>query len=482
MIKSVEFKNFRNINGRYIFNNNLNVIVGKNNSGKTNLLEGIRLAFSCVTNDYFKISVSDFRDSDDSNTIEIKVELEVDSIPSLNYANENGEIECGFKVNIRKTQSGRYVKELSLLNGSNIDMDILREDEKIPNLYLIPLIRVEDIYTAGLTTGISKFISSEEKYKGLIKESKDAIEEELKNKKEKFQDLCKKFNENIDIELTDPKFSNEKVYIVDGEKEHNFNIGSGYKSIANIMLNTLDENFNIILIDEIENHLHPALIRTLIRELRNVENTIIIATTHSSVVINEFNIEEIIDVSAKDIQTIDDGKIIKKLNLFLHPGRNELILADNVILVEGYTEEFLLKNYLKNYNYNWTIVNVAGVMFEPYIKLALLLNKRIIVISDNDIVLSQIKEPSARFIKLKNLCEENNVKLIEIDNTLETDLYNNGFLSNYNELLKVHEKYSDIYVAKEKKKTEIAERLIEDNVDLEDWHVIKEIKDEFSSN
>lgn len=482
MIKSVEFKNFRNINGKYVFNNNLNVIVGKNNSGKTNVLDGIKLAFSCITNDYFKISLSDFCDSDDSKIIEIKVELEVDSIPSLNFVNESGQDECGFKVNIRKTQSGRYVKELSLLNGSNIDMDILREDEKIPNLYLIPLIRVEDIYTAGLTTGLSKFISSEEKYKELIKDSKAAIEDELKEKKEKFQDLCKKFNENIDIELTDPKFSNERVYIVDGDKEHNFNIGSGYKSIANIMLNTLDENFNIILIDEIENHLHPALIRTLIRELRDVKNTIIIATTHSSVVINEFNIEEIIDISAKDIQTIGDGNIIKKLNLFLHSGRNELILADNVIFVEGYTEEFLLKNYLRNYNYNWTIVNVAGVMFEPYIKLAVLLNKRIIVISDNDIVLSPAKEASSRFKNLKRMCLEHGVKLIEMDNTLETDLYNSGFLSNCIDLLKVHENHNDIYIAKEKKKTEIAEKLIAENIDLEEWHVIKEIKDEFSNN
>lgn len=482
MIKSVEFKNFRNINGKYIFNNNLNVIVGKNNAGKTNILEGIRLAFSCITNDYFKISVSDFFESDDSKIIEISVELEIDSIPSLNFDDEAGEKKCGFKVKIRKTQSGRYVKELSLLSGSSIDMDILRDDEKIPNLYLIPLIRVEDIYTAGLTTGISKFISSEEKYKELIKDSKSAIEEELKDKKEKFQELCRKFNENIDIELTDPKFSNEKVYIVDGKSEHNFNIGSGYKSIANIMLNTLDEKFNIILIDEIENHLHPALIRTLIRELRNVENTIIIATTHSSVVINEFDIEEIIDVSAKDIKTIDDEKIISKLNLFLHPGRNELILADNVILVEGYTEEFLLRNYLNKYNYNWTIVNVAGVMFEPYIKLAVLLNKKTIVISDNDIALSQTKEISSRFKNLKDLCTRNAVKLIEIDNTLETDLYNNGFLSNYIDLLKNHEKHTDIYVAKEKKKTEIAQKLIEDNVDLEQWHVIKEIKNEFSSN
>lgn len=481
MIKSIEFKNFRNINGKYIFNKKLNVIVGKNNSGKTNILEGIRLAFSCINNDYFKISISDFYNSDDNNTIEIKVELEEDSIPSLNYINEKGENKCGFKVNIRKTQSGRYVKELFLLNGSNIDMDILREDEKIPNLYLIPLIRIEDIYTAGLTTGISKFISSEEKYKGLIKESKDAIKEELKDKKEKFQDLCKKFNESIDIELTDPKFSNEKVYIVDGDKEHNFNIGSGYKSIANIMLNTLDEDFNIILIDEIENHLHPALIRILMKELRNVKNTIIIATTHSSVVINEFNIQEIIDVSAKNIQSIDNEKIISKLNLFLHPGRNELILADNVILVEGYTEEILLKNYLKHYNYNWTIVNVAGVMFEPYIMLALLLNKKIIVISDTDIVLSKGKEPSSRFKSLKTFCIENKIKLIEMENTLETDLYNNGFLSNCIDLLRKHEIHNDIYVAKEKKKTEIIERLIESNIDLKEWHVIKEIKDEFSS-
>ena len=54
MIKNIEFKNFRNINGKYIFNNSLNVIVGKNNSGKTNVLEGIKLAFSCITNDYYK--------------------------------------------------------------------------------------------------------------------------------------------------------------------------------------------------------------------------------------------------------------------------------------------------------------------------------------------------------------------------------------------------------------------------------------------
>ena len=149
MIKSVTFKNFRNLDGKYEFNNTLNVIIGKNNSGKTNLLDGIKLAFSAITNDYFKISDSDFKDSEDNNVIKISVELQYNSISSLNF-DDNGQNKCGFITCIKKTKSGRYIKTFSLLNGTNIDVDIVREDECIPNLYLIPLIRVEDIYTAGL--------------------------------------------------------------------------------------------------------------------------------------------------------------------------------------------------------------------------------------------------------------------------------------------------------------------------------------------
>lgn len=53
MIKSIEFNNFRNLKEKYEFNKKLNIIMGKNNSGKTNLLDGIKLAFSTITNDYF---------------------------------------------------------------------------------------------------------------------------------------------------------------------------------------------------------------------------------------------------------------------------------------------------------------------------------------------------------------------------------------------------------------------------------------------
>lgn len=481
MIKSIEFINYRNLNQKFKFDKTINIIFGNNNSGKTNLLDGIRLAFSTITNDYCKISKSDFKNSDDTIPIKIKVELDENTIPSLNFFDERSELKCGFSVLIKKTQNGRYIREVNLLNGSQVDYEILRDDIKLPNVYMIPLARIEDIYTDGLVTGISKFIDSEEKYKTLREDSKKAIQEQIKSKKEKFQDFCKKFNQELDIQLSEPKMSNEKVYIVDGDKEHNYRIGSGYKSIANIILNTLNENYNIILIDEIENHLHPSLIRTLIRELRCVKNTIIIGTTHSPVVINELNLEELSCISGQKLCDITDTNK-RKLNVFLHPGRGELMLATNVILVEGYTEELLLKNYLHAKNYNWTIINVAGIMFEPYIELSVLLNKKTIVISDNDKSLSNKLERSERFNNLNNLCVEKKIKLLEVDNTLETDLYNNGFLKNCGELLKSHEKHSEIKIAKNNMKIKIAEKLIEDNVDLSEWHIIKDIINEFESN
>lgn len=480
MIKSVEFKNFRNVNGLYTFNKTLNIIIGKNSTGKTNILDGIKVAFSTITDDYCRIDISDFKDSNPSNDIEINIELEYNAIPSFNHIDMNGKDFCGFKVKIIRTHTGRIIKKVSLYYGSRIDMDIVREDPSIPSIYSIPLLRIEDIYSSGLTAGITNFIDSEEKYRNLKQASKDAIKKELEEKETQFTRLCKKFDQNLRIELSDPKISDEKIYIVDGDAEHNFRIGSGYKSVANIMLNTLNEKFKIILIDEIENHLHPALIRTMIRELRERANTIIIASTHSPVVINELALEELMDVSGKKFADISAQNQIK-LKRFLHPGRNELILADKVILVEGYTEEILLRYYLTINNNNWTIVNVAGVMFEPYIELCVLLSKECLVISDTDCSLIDGKTPTTRFNNLKICCEKNNIKLFEVDNTLETDLYNNGFIQDKWDLLKKHEKY-DIMIAKNNKKTEIAGKIIEEGVDLSGWHILKKVNDEFESN
>ena len=46
----------------------------------------------------------------------------------------------------------------------------------------------------------------------------------------------------------------------------------------------------------------------------------------------------------------------------------------------------------------------------------------------------------------------------------------------------IYKQHNVIYIAKKNRKTEIAEKLIEDEVDISEWHIIKEIKDEFGGN
>lgn len=491
MIEKISFKNYRNLDGReYEFQDNMNVIIGKNGDGKTNILDGIKLAFSSFDGNYVRIDKSDFRDSNDSSPIEITVKLRNNSIPSFNLPEISGGEVCGFKVVVSKISNGRYIKRYYNYDGTDINGRIVEEDAEIPKVYKMPLLRIEDIYSPGLTTGISNFIDSEEEYEKFRKQTKQGIKKQIETSSQVFRDLCEKFEKNLDIEVSDPRMADEKLYVVDGAKEHNLRIGSGYKSIANIVLCAMGNTYNIILVDEIENHLHPALLRNLINVMKkDLKKTFVIATTHSPVTLNEFKIEKIIDAEKGNLsKLISDDDTRNKINTFLHPGRAELMLANNIVLVEGFTEELILRDYISKNNKNWTVVNVAGIMFLPYIKLAIALNKRVIVVSDNDKANSKPGNkitPTTRFNNLKETCKNSNIPIVEVENTLETDLYNSNIISSddFERLLKKHPKHDNFMIAKSsRRKMEIAQKIIESGIDLSGWHVIKEIENEFKGN
>ena len=474
MIKSITFENFRNINGKYDFEKNFNIVVGKNNSGKTNLIKGIQLAFSQITGDYFKIDKTDFAESDDTKKIKITVELTENAIPSLNCFLENETNVCGFIVRINKNQKGRYVKTISLLNNAHIDKNILESDDKLPNIKFLPTLRISDIINPRLELDVNDFIRNSEEYNNAIKNYQDKVSELMKEETEKFEKTCKQFGNDMSLGLKITEMNKEKLVVADGDMPHNENIGDGYKSLINIIFNSSQEN-TILLIDEIENHMHPSLIRYVIRSLKKQEKVEIIGTSHSSVVINECSLDNLINING---ERFDKLKEKKKLDKFLSPGRNEMILADNILLVEGYSEEIIFNDYLRKNNKNWTIINVAGVMFEPYIELGKLLNKNMVVLTDKDFV-NDDDIPSERYKKLEEYCDNSKVKIIGTYNTLETDLYRSGFIDDKNLTLKTFKtgESKKYFVAKNKQKTEIASKLIMDDINLDSWEIIKEIKE-----
>lgn len=485
MIKSVRFRNFRNIQDKtFIFNDKLNIIIGKNNSGKTNILEGIKLAFSAINNSYMKVDKSDFYKGDNTKPIEIIIELNQDSIPSFNIPLPDGTKKCGFKVVIKKAPRDRHIKEFFDIEGNTVSRDIVYADDKVPDVYMIPLMRIEDIVSPGLITGAKNLLDSEEAYEAFRQSSREGIKEQIRGKAERFKDLAKRFDFDLDIDSTVPEISNEKLYVVDSEDTaYKHKIGSGYRAIANILLNILSDKNTIILLDEVENHLHPALLRNLVSEMQSeaFNNVFILMTTHSPIAVNEFKIERVIDSTKGNISDLDiSDNILNKLDVFLCPGRGEMLVADNIVLVEGYSEEILLRKYVNDNKSNWTIVNVAGIMFEPYVMLARALDKRCVVVSDNDRAQSDNGEdPTSRFKNLRELCEEYGAAIVEVDNTLETDLYNNGKLSEYTNCLKPHANHADIMVMKNNKSKASFALEVVGNIDLSDWHVIKEITNAF---
>lgn len=485
MIKSVIFHNFRNMQDKkFIFNDKLNIIIGKNNSGKTNILEGIKLAFSAINNSYMKVDKSDFYKGDDNNPIEIILELNKDSIPSFNIPLPDGTEKCGFKVVIKKAPRGRYIKEFFDIEGNTVNRDVVYADDKVPDVYMIPLMRIEDIVSPGLITGAKNLLDSEEAYEDFRQSSREGIKEQIRGKAERFKDLAKRFDFDLDIDSTVPEISNEKLYVVDSEDTaYKHRIGSGYRAIANILLNILSDKNMIILLDEVENHLHPALLRNLVSEMQSeaFNNVFILMTTHSPIAVNEFKIERVIDSTKGNISDLDiSDNVLNKLDVFLCPSRGEMLVADNIVLVEGYSEEILLRKYVNDNKLNWTIVNVAGIMFEPYVILAQSLNKRCAVVSDNDRAQNNNGEdPTSRFNNLRRLCEQRRVTIVEVDNTLETDLYNNGKLSEYTDYLKSHANHADIMVMKDNKSKASFALEVVGNIDLSDWHVIREITDAF---
>lgn len=481
MIKTISFENFRNLSGIFDFSRQFNVVFGPNNSGKTNLLDGIKLVFNTLTGDYFKLNKTDFNDSDDSKIIRIKVLLD-NKIESLSFYTDAGEIQTGFMIEIYKSSSnGRYVKKLKLLNGQGVDFDILREDKDVPGVISLPLVRSEDLYSRGFITDLSLLIEESDEYKAILNEAKSKSLEMINTQVQTFVEFCGKFNQSFGVELTSPNLSDEKAHIVDkhiGEKEHSSCVGSGYRSVATIILNTMLNDFNIVLIDEIENHMHPSLLRLVVNELKKKTKCLFICTTHSPVVVNEVDIRDLIYIDGNHFSDKINPTILNKLNTFMHPGRAEILFAENILLVEGYSEELVLSNYVRNNNLNLKILNVNGIMFEPYICLCSSLGKKAAVLSDTDIRLSESgKDKSQRFINLEEKCKEYGIPIFGMENTFETDVFNCGYINS--DMLEQDKKHPSIMIAKAHKKTEIASKMIEEKVDISEWHVIKSIKEIF---
>lgn len=438
MIQQVHIQNYKIFEDFWLnLNDDLNIIVGDNEAGKSTILEAVGLALTRRLNgkqlDY-ELSPYLFNQKVANNFIQALKSGQKSEIPKILielYLSEDAELQylrgtvnakktdcVGVKIEIVFNQEYTAEYEQLIVNPEQIrvipteyfkvnwysfaDNAISSRSLPIGPSYIDAAnIRLQN----GTDYYLNDIINSE-----LDPKERVALSVAYRGLKEKFSDLDS--INNINNKLTQKKGAitdKELAIAIDISQKSNWEtnlvphldelpfqfVGKGEQNALKIMLalERQAENSQIILIEEPENHLSFSSMNKLITQIkRKCGGKQIIITTHSAYVLNKLGIEKLTflhknkTASLKDLSA-DTQDYFMKLSGY---DTLRLVLAKKAILVEGPSDELLVqKAYRLKHNRlpiddGIDVINVRGLSFARFLDIAKELEKEVVVVTDND--------------------------------------------------------------------------------------------------
>ena len=417
-LKIYNFRQFKSVNGvpglEITFHKGLNALIGENDSGKSAVIDALKLILLTQSNEYIRPSDEDFyKPVEGEACSELKIDCTIaeftqneakNFIEYLSFTKTGDKVEYTLELHYRAWKEGHKIyQELrvgDIDDGISIDG---KAREFLKAVYLKPLRDAEREMSSGRGSRISQILLNHPVFKDkkehavldIFQDANRRIEnyftddtdgkrilQTIRNNLESFNDNGQASNAELKTSDIQLKAILESLSLDAPE----INPGLGELNLLFIAAELLllkddtDGGLKLALIEELEAHLHPQAQLRLISYLQNEynENDVqIIISTHSPILASKINLKNLILMKngtgfdlAEGMTGLQKGDYLF-LQRFLDSTKANLFFVKGIIMVEGDAENILVPILadILGYpleKYGISIVNVGSTAFLRY--------------------------------------------------------------------------------------------------------------------
>ncbi|HBG25857.1 MAG TPA: hypothetical protein DDX75_02050 [Phycisphaerales bacterium] len=364
-IKKLQIERFKRFENFSIDFDNITLLVGTNSSGKTTVLQAIRLFFWCIStcsrreNDTYVFAKAVIPFSDfhliPAHTIR-ELSFHGKSPNSRERAIEvKGILESGLTLSFKIYASYSTLMVIDPIVPSEPLSDEQLSNIKRPPLYIPGFFGVVTRELLAHDARLEELLNS-----GHHNEVLRNIFLRLKQNDEKFLRLMQIMKDEFQIMNMDLPFSNKETEFLIAQYLEPSNrvpldfvsAGSGFLQVLQIMVHALQNPSPILLLDEPDAHMHHGLQRAFLQVLKRFvqqENIQVIMASHSETFLRETPLNEIrvIDstllAASKFPSEMDLQEELSKGEIWpTHIELAEILRTKRILLLEGETDKQLL--------------------------------------------------------------------------------------------------------------------------------------------